>query len=238
MKNKYIRNAIAYLAIVLLLSCKKENTTPANLATFIVVNVINNGGPVKADFTGKENVFATTGFEIEYPRSNRFAVPALRSVPVKVVSSYNTDDILYDKSFEFQTGEVYALFLLGEPGKVDTLLIKEDIEPIVDSTMAIQFVNCSPTGAVKIVPVLNNSDGTTVPLSPIFLDYKGHTIFMPFEARYSLSWYTFEFRDPTTDDLLGSSSMEWNIQHTTIVVAGYANGDPSISGARVNYERF
>lgn len=236
--KKILYNCFAIFMTLIVASCKKDNTTPPGVATFLVVNMINNGGPVKADFTGKENVFATTAFETEYPRSNRFVVTASQTVPVKIVSSLNTDEVLFNRSFMFQPGDIYALFLTGTPDNVDTLLLKQDIASVADSSMAVQFVNCSPTGLVKIVPVFNDYNGTSTPQSPILLNYKEHSEFMSFSVPYSLVSYTFEYRDPVTDELWGSNTIEWNTFHTTFVIRGYGGGDPAMRATRVNYEVF
>ncbi|MBO9572443.1 MAG: DUF4397 domain-containing protein [Chitinophagaceae bacterium] len=237
---KKLLYALIYANMMLsAISCKKDNITPPQLATFVLINAVNNGDPVKADFTGKEDVFATTQLETATDQYQRFAIPAGQNVPVRITSSANSGKFLFNQSFTFTPGDIYSLFLLGDQESVDTLLVKEDISVIYDTAMGIRFINYSPSGPLKIVPVFVDSYGVSSEQAPIAtLGYKEKTAFISYPAPSSLFYYLFEFRDPVTDNLLASTFLEWNTHHTTFVIKGFANGSPQLSAFRVSYDMY
>lgn len=235
--TKLLLTWLAIYTVIILAACKKDKTEPASLASFVIVNAINNGAPVKADFTGKDSVFTTTIPETEYNRSKKYTIPAGLLVPIKVVSSANTDEVLFNKSMTFQPGDIYTLFLAGEPGTVDTILVKDN--PVVPAAnqMTIRFINCSTSGTIKIVPNLVDANGVTTPQAEIpGLAYRQMTDFIPYFVDGTVNYYLIEFRNSVTDEILGTTIIQPFTSNWTVAIRGYIGGSPALGALRMRQD--
>lgn len=201
---RYLKQATIFAVVGLILSsCKKEATpTTFPLASLNIINATVNLGTVKANFTGNglPNYWAGITTTIAYGANTAYAVNANTSVPLTIATSADSTHPVYSNTLKYSNGSYYTLFLAGQSGAVDTLMIKESFQNYNDSSFGVRFINLSYNSNPIVVTLSTTT--TTNEFGP--LNYKGYSSFKKYNAAYPVASYTFQVRDAASNSLLGS----------------------------------
>lgn len=198
---------------VMIASCKKDDVPhEANIS----VNVINASPGIS---NAKVKTTNANGYYSQLSGVNygNFAVftMAQSSPTISISSSTDTTHVLYSNSIPTsadKTGSstVYSLFIAGAAGE-DMLLNPDNIPYHPDSSLGVRVINLSKNS--NPVNVTLSTSTTANEFSGI--SYKTITDFKNYAAATaSPNSYTFQFRDATTNAVLGSFAMN-NINNGT-----------------------
>jgi len=202
------------------------------LASLNLINVSVILGPVKAKLTDKEGLYSLITATVPYNGYAVYGITASRSVPITVVSSTDTTNTVFNSELKFNDGDIYSLFLTGQIGNVETIMIKENIPAFSDSLCGVRFINLSYNSN----PV--NITLTTTPEVAEFsnLTYKQISDFKTYPALSTNVSYSFQVRDAVTSNLLASFTLPTpRFRAVTLTLTGVAGGSPALSVIRINH---
>lgn len=207
---KQTASKVSALFIVLIFStlgffaCKKSTVSLSPLASLNVVNATVNLGSVKAKFTGTNKTLVSywSGIttSIAYGANTAYGVNAETDVPLTIApfstAPLDTLHPVYSSTLHLVNGGIYSLFLTGQTGAIDTILIKDNIPSYTDSVFGFRFVNLS----FNSTPVnITLTTGTTVTTEFSNIAYKGITNFKSYQAKYNTAPDTIRVRDASSN---------------------------------------
>lgn len=205
-------------------SCKKGNDVVPPPVSFIVANAINGsvtiipqlgGSASHGYFNGSQSGANIAG--VDFGRSRLYSIAA-GTTSLLVVPSTDTTHSLFNGSINTEPGGIYSLYLSGDLAHPDTMLVKENIPAITDSTAGVRFVNLTAGG--KTLSFNLDTDPNHSEFAS--LGYKNITGFKKYNAQKDVGGhYVFEIRDHSTGELLTSYTWTYaRFRCTTIVIAG------------------
>jgi hypothetical protein len=201
------------------MACTKTN----NASTVAAVNIINvsPGTPsIYVNFWGDSAYYTvpTVGY----------GSYVLFSIPAKNASLYLATDTIkpfFNGPFPLKAGQIWSLFLAGQSGVPDTLLLQDNIPHLsqTDSLTGVRFLNLAQ-GSNPISIDVQGASGQVTSNLP----YKGVFGFQSFSANAAATTagYVFEFRDGVSDSLLASYPLNIvpNLNQTLIFYGSASNG--------------
>ena len=212
---KYFNSFLTLIVCSLfLLSCEKEKETP-QLAAITVVNLAIDAGTVKVNYFGNPITWATytantnttnATATVNAPSTLGFATQGKYGLfagnnPIVIVPTNDTLTPIYNNSIQTTGGDVYSLYLAGQPPTFETLLIKDAIPAFEkDSSINIRFINLSPNS-----PAVNITLAATTTVNETTnLNYKDITAFKkyPLPPVIPAGTVTFHVRNADTNALL------------------------------------
>ncbi|MCS3800119.1 hypothetical protein [Niastella sp. OAS944] len=226
-KNKLITLLCAIISIT---SCKKYKIESYSLTSLTAVNAVVGGVGMKI---GSRAV--TIG-------NNNFAQISLFQGSNDLYFWPVADSLhpyFSDSKFVTEDREIYSLFVCGQAGSTEGVIIKEDIPYRTDSTAGIRFINLSPNSTP-----LNITLSTTPTINEVSnLAYKQYTEFKTYPGFYN-SAYTFQIRDasaaspsaPLATFSLTTSTVP-RFSNVTLVIRGLVGTTPALGVTRVNNDR-
>lgn len=217
---------IILIAVVFFNSCKKNNEKLTALASLNVTNAVVGGTSVK--FGSRTTAIANNNF-------TRFGLVAGLNDLYIYPSTDSLNPYYNEAKFVANEGEVYSLFLMGIPGAVEAIKIKETIPYRTDSTAGIRFINLAPNK-----PSLDITLSSTPGVKEVTaLNYKSYTEFKTYAALRTSS-FNFQVRDASnpgtvlTTFTLSATQLP-RFAHITLVIR--QNGATGVSVFRVNNDR-
>jgi len=217
-------------AIIFIISCKKYKVESYPMTSLTAVNAIVGGTGMKIG--SQANVIENSNFL-------HFSLLA-GSNDLYV---WPVDDSLHpyysNSKFVTQDREMYSLYVCGQVGNTEGVLVKEEIPYRTDSTAGIRFINLSPNSTplnitLSTSPTVNEVSG---------LGYKQYTEFKTYPSLYNSS-YTFEIRDGSTASpampLATFSLMDFMMprySNITLVIQGLVGSTPELQILMVNNDR-
>lgn len=185
-------------------SCKKKESTPA-LASITVVNAAIDATGAKFYASEKRINWSAipAGDVINFANFKHFGV-FTGSKNVNAVISADTTKTLFSGTGGFKEGGLNTLFLCGQIGNYEGIyLSNENLPNYTNEVIGIRFINLSPNS-----PALNVTLGTSSSvIEAAALAYKQQTIFKTYPVTVLNVPIVFQFRDATTDNILGSYSL-------------------------------
>lgn len=210
---RYFKSIIAVTLLqILILSCTKDKTLPGS-SSLTVINAVVNSNQLVTNFS---NDYTLPGY---YKNAQKLSYGSYSST-VNVFGSfsgatnltlYQIPDTmphsipLYNLALSLPVASIHTLFLTGLATAPDTLFTTDQppYHSAADSTVGVRFVNLSP-GSNPVNITLSTS--TTVNEFNN-ITYKGLSTFKNYPAISSVSSYTFQFRDATTNAVIASFTM-------------------------------
>jgi hypothetical protein len=187
--NKYFKPAI--FAALLFASCKKDQIEAKSrpMASLVVVNSITSGGDVKLNTVDRDSAKA-----YNYKTFSLLA----GNTQIKLYPINNPTFFYYNSVRNIINGGVYSLFLSGQGTAVDTVFIKDEIQPFYDdSTLGVRVINLSPnSGPLNVTlaatPTVNLFAG---------IAYKQLTSFaiLPLKSVVAANSVSFQIKDASNN---------------------------------------
>ncbi|HEY4063966.1 MAG TPA: DUF4397 domain-containing protein [Puia sp.] len=210
-------------ALVIQLSCRKDNRNFGTPTAFTIVHAWVGGNKLVADFFGVPMNYYSTAPQISYGGSMEYS-PAAGTGPLAISQITDTSHAVYNNTLSLAPGAAYTLFLTGKSATPDTLLTRDTIpyHPATDSVVGIRFVNLSPGSSPVSINIQNGAHGSEVPA----LAYKAITSFKPYPATSTVTKYVFEIRDAASGNLLYTYTYSGlaRFRNVTVAVKGLAGG--------------
>jgi hypothetical protein len=231
---------------VVFAGCYKNNYTSLSGGSAItIVNAVVGSNPLVTNFTpgngGKGGpdtlAYYYSATQIRYSSFTEFGwYTGNTSLSVSPIT--DTFFVAWSGMVDLTPNTIHTLFLIGpDSTQIDTLFTLDSPpgHPPTDSSVGVRFVNVSPGSQPVSVDLQGMSPGSEVES----LSYKGVTPFKSYSANSnSPGSYVFEFRDPTSGNLLASYSMTgvtygtngntrantWRFRNVTIALMGVAGG--------------
>lgn len=238
----YLSSILLGLSSMLFVGCKKGFDVPPASASVRIANVISDVPFMVTSFQGiKPLEFYNTAARINYGSSNAKANYVNVPAGTCELAMYRFQDTLKPGNPFFQVNLnllpncYYSFFLTGTASAPDTLFLKEQFDPIIDSATGIRFINLSPGSEPMTVNLVGQSIGSEV----ADLSYKSPSTFIVYPANSMISSYTFEFRSKRTGDVitsytasginanssqLGAPKNFWLFRRATLMVTGIPGG--------------
>lgn len=228
---EYPNKLTAFLyVIILLISCKKYKVESYPMTSLTAVNAVVGGTGMKIG--SQPNVIDNNNFlhfSILRDSNGLYVWPVADSLHPYYSNS----------KFVSQDKDMYSLFVFGQTGSTEGIIIQENIPFRVDSTAGIRFINLSPNSTP-----LNITLSTSPTINEVSdLAYKQYTEFKSYPA-LSNSAYTFQIRDASSASP-GAPLATFSLTATTIprfsnvtfVIRGLVGAAPVLGVTRVNNDR-
>ena len=228
---EYLNKLITLLcAIILMISCKKYKVESYPMTSLTAVNAVVGGAGMKIgsqSVTIANNSF--TQLSLFEGSNDLYVWPVADSLHPYYSNS----------KFVTQDREMYSLFVFGQAGSTQGIIIKEEFPYRTDSTAGIRFINLSPNSTPFNITLSTSPTITEVSS----LAYKQYTEFKSYPGLYN-SIYTFQIRDastaapatPLATVSLTSSSVP-RFSNVTLVIRGLVGATPALGITRVNNDR-
>lgn len=228
---EHLRKFITLLcAIIFIFSCKKYEVEIYPMTSLTAVNAVVGGVGMKVGsraVTIANNGFAQLSlFEGE---NDLYVWPVADSL----------NPYLNYQKFVTQGGESYTLFVCGQVGSTEGVMVKEDIPYRTDSIAGIRFINLSPNSTPLNITLASSPTINEVSN----LAYKQYTEFKTYPGFYN-STYTFQIRDASTvspaTPLATFSLTPISVprfSNVTLVIRGLVGTTPALGVTRVNNDR-
>lgn len=214
------------------ISCKKEEAVRV-VTSLTLINAVAGSAPLVTDFT--ENGYLPSYYsalQVQYGiYSNSFRLPIEKELqPLRLFQYPDTTSgrkALFDLKLRLDKGSANTLFLTGTVDHPE-YLISTGMPPahqVADSTFGVRFINLSYQSRPVDVYVTRGTGEKTVD----GLAYKSLTDYKRFKALAASGNYTFEFRDPQTQNVLASyvfdevgkaSGNLWRFRNFTLAFIG------------------
>lgn len=232
----------SFFTLITITSCEKAvDSVPISSVT--VVNAVIGTYPIFTDFSGTTPIsqYFLTSSKINYGSFFEFSRPSGLShfVAYQITDTTNAIYTTQGKSgLDLQPQGIYSLFLCGAitSGMQPDALWVEDTLPShlkPDSTFGLRFINLSPDNTG--INITLSSSPTTNEVTN--LGYKSITGYKSYPAIASISRYTFQVRDPSTNQVLVSFNMNginngagtnrtanaYRYRNFTLVFRGFSN---------------
>jgi hypothetical protein len=224
MRACYLTLTVAFAIVIF--SCEKTKyITPP--VSFVVVNAMPASNPVVprlgSDTSGRYFNSPVSGRNIasvSYGASQLYSIgPGQTSLMVVPIT--DTTFNIFSSNLTLESGTIYSFYLSGDTAHADTMLVKENIPAITDSSAGARFVNLASGG--KSLTINLASDNTHTPIAT--LGYHNISDFKNYDAGMNVGGhYDFEIRDQVSGDLL--TTFTWTYARyrcTTIVISGSAD---------------
>jgi hypothetical protein len=228
---KHIKQIITFLcAMIFIISCKKYEIETYPLTSLTMVNAVVGGVGMK--FGSQATSIANNSF------TQISLIAGSNDLYVWPVSDSLKPYFSYPK-FVTQGGEGYTLFVCGQVGSTEGVIVKKDIPYRTDSSAGLRFINLSPNSTP-----LNITLSTSPTINEISsLAYKQYTEFKSYPG-FSNSAYTFQIRDASTASptaplatfSLPASTVP-RFSNITLVIRGLVGTTPALGVTRVNNDR-
>lgn len=227
------------LFVITIASCKKDSTPATTpLGSLNIVHAVVNLGTIQPNFsdpgtkgTSNYTYYNQIPTKIGFGFNATYTIFANKSVPLNIVAKADTTTVVYSTSLNFTNGSYYSLFLAGQAGAIDEVLVQDSYSNYTDSSCGVRFVNLSPDSKPVNV-VMPATPGTNEFAS---VAYKQATAFNKYSALTPNTSYSFEVHDATSDSLLASYTLATPYFHNvTLVLTGLENGNPGLVVNRVN----
>ena len=224
---------ILLLLCITLYSCKKENI-PTGGASLNIILATEDIPSLYTYFTSNPSSFfnqqsplySLTGMEYPLPSGNS---------TLSLVSSADTTHSLFQTSLNLANGGIYSFYFFGNAPKFDTLLLKDTIPIIKDSSAGVRFIDlASGNSSFKIVQEV------TDPIIPDTINLANRQI-SPFK-NYPVTpdlpgFYNFDIYDRSSGSFITTITWYYTLyKNNTIVIFG--SQDPSsptpVSSFQVN----
>ena len=224
MRVYYLTLAVAFATVIF--SCEKSKYI-APPVSFVVINAMPESNSIVpmlgTDTAGRYFNSPVSGRNIAsvgYGASQLYSIgPGQTSLMVVPIT--DTTFNIFKSDLTLESGTIYSFYLSGDTLHADTMLMKENIPAITDSSAGARFVNLASGG--KSLTINLESDNTHTPIAT--LAYHNISDFKNYDAGMSVGGhYAFEVRDQATGDLL--TSFTWTYARyrcTTIVISGSAD---------------
>jgi len=224
---KKITIFILLCAVFFCCACKKEGLPKVASSALNVVNAITNQSSVNVNPFGTPIVYSTFP-QLSYQSSEVLTLsPGNSDITVNIVT--DTLHTFYNQNVSTVNGGIYSLYLFGQ-SPYQTMLLKDNIPAVQDSSAGVRFINLSPDSQPVTVNI--QGDNNTVFNS---LAYKSITDFKMLSAKMSVGGvYNFEVRDAASGTVLYTYS--WYFKPffcQTLVISGLQS-DGSLSVFSVN----
>jgi len=137
-----------------------------------------------------------------------------------VVSTTDTTDAIFAGNFNLLAGGVYSLFLAGQLGAVDTVLIHELIPRYSDSSCGVRFINLVYNGNPIFIQQTSTPGVAEFPA----MSYRQYSTFRQYPADVSHGSYSFDVVDNITNEVLASYTLSTPyFQNVTLAWIGDAS---------------
>jgi len=213
-------------------SCKKEAALPV-VTSLTLVNAVAGSAPLVTDFTQNGYLpYYYGALQVEYGIYNdAFRLPIAKELqPLRLFQypdTLSSSKPLFDLKLQLEKGSINTLFLTGTVAHPE-YLISTGMPPfhqVADSTFGVRFINLSyQSRAVDVYVITGTGEKTADGLA-----YKSLTDYKRFKALATSGNYTFEFRDPQTQNVLASyvfnevgkdSGNLWHFRNFTLALIG------------------
>lgn len=194
------------------------------MASLNIVNATVGLGAVKANFTNvgdksTSEYYSQISTIVNYGSNNIYGVLANQSVPLTIATVTDSTNPVFTTQFNLVSSGIYSLYLVGQVGSIDTLLIKEVIPAYTDSLCGVRFINLSyNSDPIIITQAVTPSVNEFGPLT-----YKQYSAFKVYPATVASNNYGFQVRDASTNVVLGSYTLSApNFHNVTLAWIGQA----------------
>ena len=199
MSNKY-RLLFFFAMTILFVACDEDNAQfPATLNVFH--GLVRDAPALHVDYF-EQDFPLSNNLALEFGEADRITLPTNIERNIFFVSADDTLTRVHAETVKLQPGEIHSLFLTGELGSVQGILIRDAPLALKDSLIGVRFVNLSPDGS----PVSIAIEGETDPIN-IGLGYREASSYQPFPATVAAGAYTFEFK-ATDGTILATSTLD------------------------------
>lgn len=230
------------LQAIFLVGCKKGFEVPPATASLRIAHVIPGVPALLTSFQGKQSLeYYSTAARMSYGSSNLKGNYINRPAGECNLAFYRFADTVnpaqpfMQVDLELLPNNYYSLFLTGTAGAPETLFLKEQFDPITDSSTGIRFINLSPGSEALTVNLVHQENTPEV----ADLSYKSASDFIIYPAHSKVNNYTFEIRNKRTGDKLityttsainanpsslGSPKNNWLFKRATLMITGLPGG--------------
>lgn len=233
MRKFNLGNWLMSIAIsIAFVSCKKEAALPV-VTSLTLVNAVVGSEPLVTNFTENGHLpFYYGALQVQYGTYNEaFRVPIEKEQQSLRLFQYpdtlSSSKPLFDLKFQLEKGSINTLFLTGTVAHPEYLIStgKPPFHQVADSTFGVRFINLSYQSRPVDVYLIRGTGEKVV----TGLAYKSVTDYQPFKAIAISGNYTFEFRDPQTQNVLASyvfnevgkdSGNLWRFRNFTLAFIG------------------
>lgn len=195
------------LTLLLFASCQKKGINITPIASLNLVHAIVNQGAIEANFTdlskrntGNYQYYSQITTSVNYGNNSIYGALSIQNVPITVVATTDTAHPLFSGNLNLTRNGIYSLYLAGQSGAVDMLLVNDTLSFYSDSSCGIRFINLSLNSNPFIVT--QASTPNTVEFNG--LGYKQFSFFKKYTATASNSSYIFQVRDAVTNTVLST----------------------------------
>ncbi|MDO6433022.1 DUF4397 domain-containing protein [Flavitalea sp. BT771] len=223
MRVSYLTFVVAFASATAIFSCEKTKYI-APPVSFVVINAMPGSNDIVpklgADTAGRYFNSPESGRNIarvSYGTSQLYSIgPGQTSLTVVPIT--DTTFNIFKTDLTLESGTIYSFYLSGDTAHADTMMVKENLPPITDSSAGARFVNLASGG--KSLTINLASDNTHTPIAS--LAYHNLSDFKNYDAGMNVGGhYDFEIRDQATGDSL--TTFTWTYARyrcTTIVISG------------------
>jgi len=208
-------------------ACKKSDIQVTPLASINIVNATVNSTVVKANFTNNTGVFGTTSLSVGYGGNTVYPLPAGNNIPVTITATADTLHPVYYVPISAASGDYYSLYLCGQTGAIESILMKDNFTTRQDSTFGIRIVNLSFNSG----PINMTLSTATTTNEIANIAYKTVSDFKAYPCKATSPAVTFQLRDAATGKLLGSQAFTVGtmprFHNVTLVLRGMVGGTGS-----------
>jgi len=196
------------------------------MASLNMTNAIVEAAVVQANWTNVGNKVSSQPYSdiaitVNYGSYWVYSVLANRTVPLTVVPTTDTTDAMFAGNLNLSAGGVYSLFLAGQMGAVDTVLIHESIPRYGDSSCGVRFINLVYNGNPIFIQQLSSPGVVDFPA----MGYKQYSGFKQYLADVNHSTYNFQVVDNTTNAVLATYTLSTPFfQNVTLAWVGQVGG--------------
>lgn len=216
---------LAFLIIIVAVSCKKDILSNASIASLTVTNAIVKGKSIRINSMVTQ-VANNGAAQLNVPlgENNLYVWPVGDSA-----KPYYTSPKFYAED-----RAIYSFFLAGQAPSFTGILVKDNIPYHTDSTCGVRFINLSPDS-----PPLNITFSTTPIVQEVSnLEYLQYTDFKLYPAKAANTSYSIQVRKASDNSLLYTYPLATpRFTNVTLVIRGLVNASPALAITRVNNDR-
>jgi len=148
---------------------------------------------------------------------------------VEILASADTLHPFYNQNIPTVNGGIYSLYIYGQ-SPYQTMLLKDNIPAVQDSSAGVRFINLSPDSQPVTVNIQGDNNAEFSSLA-----YKGITDFKMLSAKMNVGGvYNFEVRDAATQNVLYTYSWYFKPFFCQTLVINGLQSDGSFSVFSVN----
>jgi len=188
---------IIFFSMAIVMSCSEDDKDFPRATTLKVVNIINGIDRIIVKIGNNSTSYATLSEDtkISYRSFKNFYMEEGLSKEIVIVPENDTLNTIYSELLSLKG--IHSLYLTGNSGEQEHLLIEDNPKRFTDSIVGIRFLNLSISSGSIDVGVTGSSSNVISGL-----DYKSFTEYMEFPARAADGSYRFEFKDMSGNVLI------------------------------------